>query len=75
MRKWKSSAMPLENPSSAILKLPRGLRLPTDRRGVRQLEITDCDFKVVAAFVAPYALTEPGVTMLSSVQPMISGES
>src|SRR5260370_39275633 len=48
--------------------LPRRLHVPTQRRRVQELEITDCEFKLGGLRrAAPYAFTEQGVAMLSSV--------
>ena len=53
-----------------IERFPDDFMFQLDRRGVRHLEITNCDFKSAlgrSAEHAPYAFTEQGVAMLSSV--------
>jgi hypothetical protein len=48
--------------------VPHGLHVPAHSPRVRDLEITDCDFKLGGVRRAtPYAFTEQGVAMLSSV--------
>ncbi len=44
-----------------------GFHVSTDQARVRQLEITNCDFKWGGARARPYGFTELGLAMLSSV--------